>query len=286
MQGVPPPAAAGQYAAGGNAELWAALQQQQQAESAAAAMNGGMPALQGYVLPGAQQQQHVQQQLQQQQLQQQQQQQQQFKPLPAFGAGGGITGLPTSLTSLPGAHYGAAPLSLPGMLPQQHSPPQPYGAPQVVGGGAPQPGGFPQLSGLSSQLSSGMVLGGMPGGAPQMMPTLQPMQLSGERVLASSRAACTLTVVSCLLRARPPASPSAKRCCLTRLPRPSFTAACCIGSVLASAAHIPASSVMLHTGPGGGAGGFALPIPMPISTHPPGGIKLELEGPSSSHSGE
>ncbi|PSC77007.1 AP2-like ethylene-responsive transcription factor TOE3 [Micractinium conductrix] len=234
MQGVPPPAAAGQYAAGGNAELWAALQQQQQAESAAAAMNGGMPALQGYVLPGAQQQQHVQQQLQQQQLQQQQQQQQQFKPLPAFGAGGGITGLPTSLTSLPGAHYGAAPLSLPGMLPQQHSPPQPYGAPQVVGGGAPQPGGFPQLSGLSSQLSSGMVLGGMPGGAPQMMPTLQPMQLSG--------------------------------------------------SVLASAAHIPASSVMLHTGPGGGAGGFALPIPMPISTHPPGGIKLELEGPSSSRS--
>ena len=144
-----------------SAELWDAVQRQQAAQQGGAQygmMHGGgaMAPLPSYemapaagagpqplVLPG--------------------------KPLPSgtsfypqqHGASGGITGVPSSLTSLPGVPYSTTP-----------SPPPGVGAqPQLYGGGSPSlgvqgaPGGYPQLSGLRSQLSSGMVLGGMAPGA-------------------------------------------------------------------------------------------------------------------------
>lgn len=87
-------------------------------------------------------------------------------------------------------------------------------------------------------------------------------------------------------------------CCDLLLPLPP----CChiawfgvlaAGSGLASAAHLPAPSVMIHSGAPGGCVGqgmashLPMPMPMPISTQP-AGLKLEAEDhvhPSSSHSG-
>lgn len=156
----------------GNAELWNALQQQQQAESSAAPHM--VPQLQGFALPpGAVHAQHAQQPVLA------------GKPLDfagqpgqlGAGVGDGITGLPSSLTSLPGMAYGTAPLPSGSMA--QHPLPQLYGAPPPMP--APAHGGpFPQLSGLSSQLSSGMVLTGGVGGAQQLVPSSHAMQLSGE----------------------------------------------------------------------------------------------------------
>lgn len=87
------------------------------------------------------------------------------------GATGGITGLPNSLTSLPGMPY-PSPSPPPG---GQHSQPQlqpqlfsasgplgmPPPLPMQLGGG--MSGGFAQNSGLGSQASSAMALGGMGG---------------------------------------------------------------------------------------------------------------------------
>lgn len=160
----------------GNAELWNALQQQQQAESSAAPRM--VPQLQGYALP-------------QSALHMQQAQQPVLasKPLEfagqpgqmGAGVGSGITGLPSSLTSLPGIAYGAGPPLPPGSS-AQHPLPQLYGAPPAMPAPAPCAAGpFPQLSGLSSQLSSGMVLTGGGAGTQQLLPSSHALQLSGER---------------------------------------------------------------------------------------------------------
>ncbi|KAL4448899.1 hypothetical protein ABPG77_007616 [Micractinium sp. CCAP 211/92] len=165
----------------GNAELWNALQQQQHAESSSAPHM--VPQLQGYALPpGALQPQHAQQPVLA------------SKPLEfagqpgqmGAGAGSGITGLPSSLTSLPGIGYGSAPQLPPGSMPQ-HPLPQLYGAPPLM----PAPascaaGSFPQLSGLSSQLSSGMVLTGGGAGTQQLVPSSHAMQLSAPSVMINS----------------------------------------------------------------------------------------------------
>ncbi len=177
----------------GNAELWDALQRQQAA--AMPHMNGGaapqmvpssgyglQPTLGAGMVPqpqgmGTQQAPMV----------------LSGKPL-AFGAGqyggtGGITGVPSCLTSLPGMPYSTTPPPTAGTAAQQQ--PQLYssmpgstagvalaGIPLgAVGPGAAPGGGYPQLSGLSSQLSSGMVLTGA--GAGGMVPNPQALQLSG-----------------------------------------------------------------------------------------------------------
>lgn len=191
----------------GNAELWNALQQQQHAESSSAPHM--VPQLQGYALPpGALQPQHAQQPVLA------------SKPLEfagqpgqmGAGAGSGITGLPSSLTSLPGIGYGSAPQLPPGSMPQ-HPLPQLYGAPPPM----PAPascaaGSFPQLSGLSSQLSSGMVLTGGGAGTQQLVPSSHAMQLSGELVCRLVSRVCL-----CLGCSAQPFSVAVATCCWARV---------------------------------------------------------------------
>jgi hypothetical protein len=116
------------------------------------------------------------------------------KPLPASApffpqqhggqggmAGAGITGVPSSLTSLPGLPYSSTPSPPPGTgVPPQlcgGSPAlaqQPGGGPGALPMGGHSSGGFPQLSDLSSQLSSGMALAPGAGLAPPLAPQLVP----------------------------------------------------------------------------------------------------------------